>query len=94
MKHCQGSIVAVYIRSQRLALGLSSYDKNRKLDVSAGAATPHWDRFVFLLLPYISLLCTGIERGSGMVIPEVSVSAETSIAEGGAMLSRDFGMIL
>lgn len=29
-----------------------------------------------------------------MVIPEVSVSAETSIAEGGAMLSRDFGMIL
>jgi hypothetical protein len=47
---------------------------------------PHWALFVFFLLPWISLLCTGAVRGLGSVMPEVSDSAVTSIAEGGAMV--------
>jgi hypothetical protein len=47
---------------------------------------PHWALFVFFLLPWISLLCTGAVKGLGSVIPEVSDSAVTSIAEGGAMI--------
>jgi hypothetical protein len=53
--------------------------------VSEGAATPHCALFDFFLLPKISLLATGAVRGFGMVMPVVSVSAETSMAEGGAM---------
>lgn len=34
----------------------------------------------------MSLLVIGAVKGLGIVMPEVSVSAETSIAEGGAIL--------
>jgi hypothetical protein len=34
----------------------------------------------------MSLLCTGAVRGSGRVTPVVSDTAETSIAEGGAIV--------
>jgi hypothetical protein len=54
--------------------------------VSDGAATPHCAAFVFLLLPLTSLLWTGALNGFGMVIPEVSEMADTSIAEGGAIV--------
>ena len=35
----------------------------------------------------MSLLCTGAARGFGRVTPVVSDTAETSIAEGGAIVS-------
>jgi hypothetical protein len=54
--------------------------------VSEAAAIPHCDLLVFFLLPKMSLLVIGAVRGFGIVTPVVSVSAETSIAEGGAML--------
>jgi hypothetical protein len=53
--------------------------------VSDGAATPHCAALVFLLLPLTSLLCTGALNGFGMITPEVSETADTSIAEGGDM---------
>jgi len=37
----------------------------------------------------MSLLVIGAVKGFGIVMPEVSVSAETSIAEGGAMFCFD-----
>jgi hypothetical protein len=37
----------------------------------------------------MSLLVIGAVKGLGMVMPEVSLSAETSIAEGGAIVCFD-----
>jgi hypothetical protein len=54
--------------------------------VSDGAATPHCAAFVFLLLPLTSLLWTGALNGFGMVTPEVSEMADTSIAEDDAIV--------
>lgn len=54
--------------------------------MSDAAAIPHCDLFAFFLLPKMSLLVIGAMRGFGIVIPVVSDSAETSIAEGGAMM--------
>ena len=53
--------------------------------MSDAAAIPHCDFPAFLLRPKISLLAIGTVSGFGMVIPDVSDSAVTSIAEGGAM---------
>lgn len=54
--------------------------------MSAAAAMPHCDLLVFFRLPSISLLVIGAVSGFGIVMPVVSVSAETSMADGGAML--------
>jgi hypothetical protein len=48
---------------------------------------PHCDLLVFFLLPKMLLLAIGAVRGFGIVIPVVSVSAETSMADGGAIWS-------
>lgn len=45
--------------------------------------------FAFFLRPRISLLAIGTVSGFGIVMPDVSDSAVTSIAEGGAMLYFD-----
>lgn len=55
--------------------------------MSQGAATPQLEFADFFLLLKISLLVIGAVKGSGSVMPVVSVSAVTSIADGGAMLS-------
>lgn len=54
--------------------------------MSEAAAMPHCDLFVFFRRPSISLLLMGAVRGFGIVMPVVSVSPETSMADGGAMM--------
>ena len=74
------------VRSKDFAFGLWACDRSLKLAVFAGAAVPHWDLSVFLRRPYMSLLWTGTVSGLGSVSPVVSDTAETSMAEGGAIV--------
>lgn len=53
---------------------------------------PHCELLAFFLLPKMSLLVMGAVRGLGRVMPEVSVSAVTSMAEGGAISECRIGL--
>jgi hypothetical protein len=57
-----------------------------KLALVAGAATPHCVFAATLRRPHISFVLTGMENGSGLVIPVVSVTDSTSIGPGGAIV--------